>query len=395
MNREQLTVHGSRFTVALVMWAILSGPSSCKDTSQTKEAVHTHCMREAFLPVKYAKGFKVDYYNGFKVITVTDWKDTSKIFAQYVLLPKGKPAPVDFKYAVLLDLPLRKVICVSTNHLSEMVRLGLEDSVAGVANVALIYNQELVEKVKQNKIADIGKDELNYERMVELNPSFVFSSGNWDGGDKMKNKLNSLHIKSVLNLDYMEQEPLARAEWLKFVAAFYNLEPEADSIFQQIEKDFLALKEKAKTVSKKPTVFANIPFKEIWYMPCGENYMAKMIADAGGEFLWKEAKATNGLNLNLDYEAVYSRAADADVWLCNSFASSLADIKAADKKNTFFKAYKSKNVFNYDKRNTSNGGFDFWESGALSPDKILADLISIFHPELLPNHELYYYRKLK
>jgi iron complex transport system substrate-binding protein len=254
------------------------------------------------------------------------------------------------------------------------------DSISGVANVDLIYDKDVVAKVKLNQTANVGSNELNYEKMVELNPSFVFTSGDWDGGDKMKKKLNSLHIKSVLNLDYMEQEPLARAEWIKFTAAFYDREVEADSIFSEVEKNYLSLKEKLKSVSNKPTVFSNLPFKEIWYMPCGENYMAKLIADAGGDFLWKDAKATNGLNLNLDYEAVYARAADADVWLCNGFARSLTEIKAADKKNTFFKAYKTANIFNNDKRNTPSGGFDFWETGALNPDKVLADLIFIFHP---------------
>jgi iron complex transport system substrate-binding protein len=380
--------------LSFLLWTLSLGMWSCKGKTQTEQQ-HPHCAKEASLPVKYAKGFSVDYYNGFKVVTAKDWRDSAKVLAQYVLLPKGKSKPADFPNAHLLDTPVRKVICISTNHISALVRLGLVDSIAGVANVALIYNKEVAELLKRNKIVDIGKDELNYEKIVELNPSFVFTSGNWDGGDKVKQKLNSLHIKSVLNLDYMEQEPLARAEWLKFVAAFYDREFEADSIFKQIEQNYLALKEKAKNISSKPTVFANLPFKEIWYMPCGDNYMAKLIADAGGDFLWKDAKATNGLNLNLDYEAIYAKAANADIWLCNGFASSLAEIKAADKKNAFFKAYKTGNVFNNDKRNTPSGGFDFWESGAITPDKVLADLIFIFHPELLPNHELYYYRKLK
>ena len=95
--------------------------------------------------------------------------------------------------------------------------------------------------MKQNQIANVGSNELNYEKMVELNPSFVFTSGDWDGGDKMKKKLRSLHIKSVLNLDYMEQEPLARAEWIKFTAAFYDREVEADCIFSEIEKNYLFL----------------------------------------------------------------------------------------------------------------------------------------------------------
>ncbi len=381
------------------VWLLVVGcwllAASCQQKGSSHEKVKTHCVKEASLPVKYAKGFLVDYYNGFKVITVKDWKDTSKIFAQYVLLPKGKAAPVDFADAVLLDTPVRKVVCISTNHISSLTQLGLMDSIAGVANVALIYSKQVVEQVKQNKIADVGRDELNYEKIIELSPSFVFTSGSWDGGDKMKLKLNSIHVKSVLNLDYMEQEPLARAEWLKFTAAFYDKEVEADSIFNLLEKNYLVLKEKARAVSSKPTVFVNIPFKEIWYMPSGENYMAKIITDAGGNFLWKDFKATNGLNLNLDYEAVYAKAADADFWLVNGFAGSLTQVKAADKKNAFFKAYKTGKLYNNDKRNTPDGGFDFWESGALTPDKILADLIFIFHPGLLPNHELHYYHQLK
>lgn len=384
MNRVWLLV--------ICYWLLVA---SCHQKGSSHEAIRTHSVKGTSFSIKYAKGFSVDYYGGFKVITVKDWRDSTKIFAQYILIPKGDSVPIHFSNSIVINTPVRKVVCISTNHIAELSRLNLTDSIAGVANVNLIYNEEVVNCVRENKIADLGNDELNYEKMVELTPSFVFTSGDWDGGDKMKMKLKSLHIKSVLNLDYREQEPLARAEWIKFTAAFYDREVEADSIFNEVEKNYLSLKEKVNSVSAKPTVFSNLPFKEIWYMPCGENYMAKLIAEAGGDFLWKDAKATNGLNLNLDYEAVYAKAADADIWLCNGFARSLAEIKSADKKNTFFKAYKTGNVFNNDKRNTSSGGFYFWESGAVNPDKILADLIFIFHPELLPNHELYYYRKLK
>ena len=130
-------------------------------------------------------------------------------------------------------------------------------------------------------------------------------------------------------------------------------------------------------------------------MPCGDNYTARLIADAGGDFLWKDAKATNGLNLNLDYEAVYAKAAKADYWLNTGFARSLSEIKSADKKNELFAAYKTGKVYNNNLRNTPSGGFDFWESGALHPDKVLADLIHILHPELLPDYQLYYYQPLK
>ena len=130
-------------------------------------------------------------------------------------------------------------------------------------------------------------------------------------------------------------------------------------------------------------------------MPCGDNYMARLIEDAGGNFLWKDATATNGLNLSLDYEAVYNKAANADFWINTGFAASLKDIQSADKKNTLFKAFKTGNVYSNNKRNTPGGGFDFWESGPVKPDEVLADLIDIFHPDLLTGRDLYYYQKLK
>jgi iron complex transport system substrate-binding protein len=368
---------------------------SCRQKPGAASSQATHCVKEASLPVKYARGFAVDYYNGFKVVSVKDVNDSSKTMVQYVLLPKGKATPVDFATALLIDTPVTKVICVSTTHTAEMQRLGLLPMVAGVTNRSLIYSKEVLAAMDAGTMADLGSEEMNYEKLLELNPSFVFTSGSYDGGDKLKSKLDALHIKTVLNLDYLEQDPLARAEWLKFIGAFFDMEYEADSIFSDIEKNYLALREKAKAVTTQPTVFCNIPFKEVWYMPSGQNYTARLIADAGGNFLWKDARATNGLNLNLDYEAVYAKAAQADIWLGTGFAKSLEEIKAADKKNAFFKAYQTGRVYNNDLRNTPAGGFDFWESGVVNPDKALADLLFIFHPELMPGHQLYYYRKLE
>lgn len=369
--------------------------ASCNNPQQQAQHTTAHCVKQESLPIKYAKGFAVDYYNGFKVISVKDLKDSSKIIAQYIVLPKGKAAPVDFANATLIDTPVQRVICVSTNHAAGLVRLGLLDKIAGMTNTELTYDSSVQANVKAGAIANLGSNELNYEKLVALNPSFVFTSGDFDGGSKMKIKLESLHIKQVLNLDYMEQDPLARAEWLKFTAAFFDEEYTADSIFNAIEQNYLALKEKAKATGTQPTVFCNLPFKEVWYMPCGENYIALLFADAGGNFLWKDVPATNGLNLSLDYEAVYNKAANADYWINTGLAGSLSDIKNADKKNTLFKAYKTGKVYNGDERRTPQGGIDYWESATFNPDLVLADLIHILHPEILSNHKLYYYRKLK
>jgi iron complex transport system substrate-binding protein len=41
------------------------------------------------------------------------------------------------------------------------------------------------------------------------------------------------------------------------------------------------------------------------------------------------------------------------------------------------------------------GGNDYLESGVVNPDRLLEDLIAIFHPELLPDHGLFYFRHLE
>jgi iron complex transport system substrate-binding protein len=380
--------------IYLTFWCVIVC-SSCNNSVQKHVAIQNQCQKKSSLQLKYARGFTIDYYDGFKVLTVRDLIDTSKTDLRYVLLPKGKPMPVGFENDCAIETPVTKVACISTPHIAELTKLGLADSIAAVTNADLIYTSEVDEKVKKNEIADIGAQEINYEKLVELHPAFVFTSGDFDGGDKMKLKLNSLGIKYVLNLEYKEQDPLARTEWLKFIAAFYDREQVADSIFGEIEKNYLSLKNKVTIAKEKPTAFCNMPFKEIWYMPCKGNYMTSLLNDAGSDYLWKDESAGAQLSLSFDYETVYNKAANADYWLNTGFASSLAEIKAADKKNAFFKAFKSGNVYNNNKRNTPAGGFDFWESGTVNPDKILADLIYIFHPDLLPGHELYYYQKLK
>ncbi len=389
---RQFCIDSIKWLGICLSMAIIVLPS-CQ--TQTKQQTPKPCTKISSLPVKYAKGFSVDYYDGFKVITIKDLKDSAKILSQFVLLPANKPVPVGFENAGLISTPVHKTVCVSTSTTGEMSVLNLLDSIAGVTDVELIYNQQLLEKIKANQIADVGKQEVNYEKLVELHPSFVFTSGGFDGGDKLQLKLSSLHIQSVPDLEYKEQDPLGRAEWIKFIAAFYGREALADSLFSKIETRYLSLKALAAKATTQPTVFCNLPFKEIWYMPCGENYIAQLIADAGGNFLWKSSRATNGLNLNLDYEAVYNKAAKADVWINTGFAASLHDIQSADQKNTLFKAFKTGSVYNNNKRNTVAGGFDFWESGPVKPDEVLADLIAIFHPELMKGHQLYYYQKLK
>lgn len=378
------------FYLTLSLVFLLAG---CKQKNKSTVVSKPHCTKQATLPVKYAKGFTVDYYNGFKVINVWSTEDTV-LLARYILKPAGKGMPIGFEKALSIDTPVQEVVCIATNHVAYFEKLNLLEAVAGVTNSPLIYSPVVQEKLGNGHIQSVGSNEFDFEKIAALHPSFVLSSGSYDSGDKLPKRLEALNIRLVLCRDFAEQNPLARAEWLKFIAAFYDREAEADSVFSVIEKNYLQLKAKAASVTQRPTVFCNMPFKEVWYMPTANNYTARLIADAGGDFLWNNAQSTNGLNQSLDYEAVFAKAAGADIWLVNSLATSAEEVKGADTKNALFNAFKKGTLYNFDRRRTPSGGTDYWESGCVNPDIILGDLLYIFHPDLLPAHQLYYYRQL-
>jgi iron complex transport system substrate-binding protein len=120
--------------------------------------------------------------------------------------------------------------------------------------------------------------------------------------------------------------------------------------------------------------------------------VARLLADAGGDYLWG-ADTTRG-SLNLDMEAVLGRASGADFWLNAGDWMDLADARAKDPRNALFKSWQAGRVYTNDAGRCEGGGRDFFETGAARPDWILADLIFILHPELLPGHKLRWYRRL-
>ena len=54
-----------------------------------------------------------------------------------------------------------------------------------------------------------------------------------------------------------------------------------------------------------------------------------------------------------------------------------------------FKAYQHKNVYG-----CNTGDIPFYEESPFQPDRLLKDLIKIFHPSLLKEYDLKYFRKL-
>ena len=197
----------------------------------------------------------------------------------------------------------------------------------------------------------------------------------------------------------LDAEPAARftdliaAEWIKFTAAFFGKDAAADSAFAAVDSAYRALAALAKGAARKPTVVVGAPFGGSWWVPGGRTYVARLLADAGGDYAW--ASDTTRGSLDLDLEAVLAKAGDAEVWLNGGEWADLAAAKAQDARFALFRAWKDGRVWNNDLPRCEGGGRDFFETGASRPDWVLADLIAILHPELLPGHRFHWYRRLR
>ncbi len=345
----------------------------------------------------YAKGFTIQYFTDYKVITVQNpWEKSNKNNTKYILARNNAVIPDSLKIFPLIKIPIKRIVCLSTTHVAFLDFINQINSIVGVAGSRYVNNLKLRDLVKLGKIIDVGYDQnLNYEAIVSLKPDLVMGYGIAGESSMFYSRLTQLGINVIINNEYLEQSALAKAEWAKFVAAFFDCEELANQKFTAIEDDYNSLKDSVlkSDFQTKPNIAINLPWKGTWYVAGGKSYLALMLADAGGNYLWSDNNSVESLPLNI--EAFFVRAQNADIWLNTGTANSLAEIAATDERLTKFKPYSTKQVYNNNLRQNSDGGNDYWESGIVNPHLILRDLVSIIHPELLNNYKMNYYKRLE
>ena len=133
-------------------------------------------------------------------------------------------------------------------------------------------------------------------------------------------------------------------------------------------------------------------YKDVWYVPQGNSWGAEFIADANGDYLWKETRGTGSIALNL--ESVLERGEHAIFWIGPSYYTNLKQLKEAHSVYQEFDAFKNNQVYSFTNKVGETGGLLYFELAPNRPDIVLKDIIKILHPELLPNHELYFFEKL-
>ncbi|MEI8273903.1 MAG: ABC transporter substrate-binding protein [Paludibacter sp.] len=342
------------------------------------------------LKLAYAKGFAIKYFSDYKeVIVYSPWIKGTE-YARYYLVNDIKiKTPAN---GTKVQIPLKTIAATSVTHFEFLSLLKELQTVMAVCSPEIIYNAEINKRIGEGKISDLGNAfNINVEKTLQLKPNAVMMSG-YNQNDPYAVRVSQAGIPVIFNNEWMENSLLARAEWIKFVAAFYDKEKQADSIFTAVDKGYNKIKTKATAVKKKPNIMAGSNFRGTWYMPSGRNYMGKLFADAGANYFY--ANDTTAGSLPLNVETVFKNFSETDVWLNCNFKS-LEDLVKADSKHAYFRPVKLKQVYNFNKRLLPSTANDFWESAVARPDLLLSDVIAILHPEILPGYQLVFAEKIK
>lgn len=345
-----------------------------------------------YTDLKYAEGFTVTVVENSKLVEVLYPFQAATTGHKYLLVPRGESVPAHDASTRVIRIPLESIVCTSTTHIPLLDYLGETDKLVGFPTPDYISSDKMRKRIDDGHVTDLGVDKgLNLERLAVLDPGMVMGYTMSSDYGQFK-KIEDLEIPVVLNSEYLEKHPLGRAEWIKFMALFFNKEKLADSVFAAIEMNYLGAKALADSAETKPTVLSGILYGDAWFMPGGKNYAARLFEDAGCRYLWAD-DGSNGY-LQVSFESVYNKASEADLWIGVSGYRSLEEIKNSDRRYSKFKAFEQGKVYTYDARKGARGGSEYLELGYLRPDIILQDLVSIAHPALMPGYELYFYEKL-
>lgn len=339
----------------------------------------------------YASGFDICAVGNSSLVRVKNpWQGHDSVPSMLFISQQNELPPAGFNGQVINGYARRIVVMSSTNF-AAFEALGMPDVVVGVSGKKFISSKWLAEKGE--KVVDVGYDgNFKFETLLAAQPDLVLLYG-VSGPSLMEPKLRELHIPYLYVADYLEESPLGKAEWLVALAEIVGARTQGESIFKIVPDKYFALKKLVEeNVKRRPKVMLNAPYADAWFLPSGENYFATLLYDAGADYFFASQKGNESKPVS--FEQAYSFLSEADLWLNPGTAKSLDELKSAYPRLAALTCVKSDKVFNNNRRTTAAGGNDFFESGILNPHIILADLIKIIHPELLPEYQLVYYRQL-
>ncbi|MBY0443108.1 MAG: ABC transporter substrate-binding protein [Mycobacteriaceae bacterium] len=343
------------------------------------------------MTVTDATNFTISYHRSYQILTVEQPYPHSPP-QSYVLVRCGAPAPKltgELAHAQQITVPVATLYSASTTHLGMIAELGQAAVVAGVANIANVVSPQLRQRVGAGKIVDYAPgQQINAEMVLAEHPDVLVTEGT---DDAQYAKLREAGIGVIADAEWLEPTPLGRAEWIKVFAALTGTEQKATAVYSQLRDNYRRLAAQASGL-RAVTVLPGLMDQGTWSVPTGGDYAGRLIVDAGGSYPWSADTRPGGLRLS--FETVFAEAGQIPLYLVTNNWKTIDDALAADSRYGELAALRTGEVWSASLAIGPDGGNDYWERGVARPDLILGDLVAILHPELVPNHQFVFYRRV-
>lgn len=337
-----------------------------------------------------ATGFRIIEADGYTIVEMTSEGNPEATLQRFYLINRNSPFQGDLPDdGQLVLIPVESMVCLSATHIAFADALEMIDKITGVASADYVVSAKFNDLLNMGKIKEIGiGDHFKLEQLIQLSPEIVLATA--EQGQGYEN-LRNAGLTIFPMAEHLESHPLGRVEWIKCFGVLFGKEKESMHIFDSISKEYNRLKMIAVNVEERPVVLSGKQYGGFWNLPGGKSYFAQMLADAGAVYLWADNEDSG--SLMLDFEVVYNRGVEADFWrflVWSRDGFSYERLLEEDARYAGLKAFKEKKILTC---NTFEK--PYFQTGLLEPHVILADYISIFHPDLLPDYEPVYYDLLK
>lgn len=371
---------------------------ACQPLSK-RESEHSNLSENDHFPLKltiqHAVGFQLIYHNHWKELQLYRHYNDQADTIRFALVMRGESAPEDFAKTRVLEIPLKRMATVSTTHLGMFEALNALPELKGIEAAQYVTSEKVKQQIEEGNISELAPSGmLNTEKVVAENIEVLMGVGYPNAQNDTYQSLENAGVPVLLNAEWQEKTLLGRAEWVKMLAALLNKEAEVTKIFEELERKYnevlTQLEDKPLTA---PMAITGLVQGDAWFVAGGKSFANHLMQLANVQYPWS-ATANTG-SVKLDFETVYAYGLEADYWLVPSTAKTMEELLQTDSRFADFKSVNQQQVYNIYGRYTPGGGNDFYESAVMQPHIVLKDILSIFHPQYFPNHELVYYNRLK
>lgn len=359
-------------------------------------------------------------YQYAEVNVANPWK-AGTLLHRYILIPKGKEGDETVTRLALqrtsgmgcttdtVRTPVERSAVFIAPHCQLMYELGCQQAIRGVCDLNYINIPDVRKRAAsagkasagnasaQNSIVDCGSSMApDIERIIALKPEAILVSPFENSGGY--GKLDKLHIPIIEAADYMESSPLGRAEWMKFYGMLFgkdknisttaagkaseatlpaSCELRADSLFAQIEKEYLDLKAEAGKLPKGLSILTERKTGNVWYVPGGQSTIGILLKDANARYIFSDDKHSGSLPMSP--EQILAKGSQVDVWAFKYFGGAPLSQAQLLQEYDGYKALAAFNRGNIYQVDTST--VPYFELTSFHPELLLREFIILAHGE--------------